>query len=171
MSLQARMSEGDRRLYNPGRDVAHNFQKVAEMVAGRLEDERWPELREVLDRESVNMDDLGEACGAYCTYIAWAADPEKGELSMQEALKESGFFDCKPAAQVAVLAMMGTCYAGMAFGGIREATVGGEGPLETIDEIMKHAERLKRYIGMPKWRRKIEDFKRRIGRAFQAFRS
>lgn len=170
MGLQARMSEGDRRLYNPGRDVAHNFKEVMEMVAGRLEDEKWPELAAVMKREDVDMDDLGAACGAYCTYLAWAADPEKQELSMVEALTETGWFKCKPGAQVAVMAMLGTCYAGIAYGGIREATIGGEGPLQDIAELMEHADRMKRFVGMPRWRRRWARRWLRLKRAFQAFR-
>jgi hypothetical protein len=170
VALQARMSEGDRRLYNPGRDVAHNFQEVMNLVAGRLEDEKWPELKEILDREEVDMDEVGEACGAYCRYITSAADEAKRELSMIDSMRASGFLDCKPAAQVAVLAMIGTCYAGIQFGGIREATIGGEGPLESIADVGKHAERLKNYVGKPRWRRKLSDLKRRIGHAFQTLR-
>jgi hypothetical protein len=164
------MSEGDRHLYNPGRDVAHNFQEVLEMVADRLEKQSWPELTEILAREEVDMDDLGEACGAYCTYIASAADPEKVMLPMVDAMRLSGFFDCKPAAQVAVLAMIGTCYAGIQFGGIREATVGGEGPLETIAEVAQHGARLQQYMGLPRWKRKLADYKRRIAESYRAFR-
>jgi hypothetical protein len=140
------------------------------LVAGRLEDEKWPELAEVLKRESVSMDDLGEACGAYCRYVASAADESKRDLSMIESMRASGFLDCKPAAQIAVLAMIGVCYAGIQFGGVREATVGGEGPLETIAEVAHHAERLKNYIGKPRWRRKLTDFRQRIVNAIQTLR-
>jgi len=114
MTLQARMTPNDQRLYNPSRDVAHNFQQVMELVAGRLEDQKWPELTEVLKREGVSMDDLGAACGCYCTYLASAAIEEKADKNtMQTSMMDSGFFKCKPAAQVAVLAMIGTCYAGI----------------------------------------------------------
>jgi len=170
MGLQARMSEGDRRLYNPSRDVAHNFKEVMELVAGRLEDHKWPELSEMLAREGVSMDEIGEACGCYCTYIASAANPDMIGVSMVESLRMSGFFECKPAAQVAVLAMIGTCYAGIQFGGIREASLGGEGPLETSAEVAQHGARLHNYIGMPRWQRKLEDFKRRIAEAYRSFR-
>jgi hypothetical protein len=162
MSLQARMSEGDRRLYNPSRDVAHNFKEVMDIVAGRLEDHKWPELADILGRERVSMDEVGEACGCYCTYLSSAANPDMIGVSMVESLKMSGFFECKPAAQVAVLAMIGTCYAGIQFGGIREASIGGEGPMETIAEVVEHAARLHKYTGMPRWRRRLEDFKRRL---------
>jgi hypothetical protein len=170
VALQARMSEGDRRLYNPGRDVAHNFKEVMTIVAERLETQAWPELAEVLKREDITMDDLGEACGCYCTYIASAIDEEKRGFSMIESLKASGFLDCKPAAQVAVMAMVGTAYAGIQFGGIREATIGGEGPLETIGEIKQHADRMSAYMGTPRWRRKLADLKRKIVGAVQSLR-
>jgi len=170
MGLQARMSEGDRRLYNPSRDVAHNFQEVMNLVAGRLEDQKWPELAEILDREGVDMDEIGEACGCYCTYLASAAEPDMAGISMVESIRMSGFFECLPAAQVAVLAMIGTCYAGIQFGGIREATMGGEGPMETIAEVAQHGARLHRYMGMPRWKRKLVDFKRRIVNAIKTFK-
>lgn len=171
MALNARMSEGDRRLYNPSRDVAHNFQDVMNLVAGRLEDHKWPELQEVLKREDVTMDQLGEACGAYCQYLAWAADTDKQDWSMTKAIQESGFFDCEDAAQVAVLAMIGTCYAGIQFGGIRECTVDGEGPLQTVGELMKYAEEFRRYQGMGRLRRRWVKFKMKIKAAWAAMRS
>ena len=37
MSLQAQLSKNDPRLYNPNRDVAHNFATVVTEVADRLE--------------------------------------------------------------------------------------------------------------------------------------
>jgi len=116
------------------------------------------------------MDQLGEACGAYCQYLAWAADEDKRDWSMTKAIQESGFFDCEDAAQVAVLAMIGTCYAGIQFGGIRECTVQGEGPLETIGDLMKHAEEFRRYQGMGRLRRRWVKFKMKIKAAWAAMR-
>lgn len=171
MGLNARMSADDRRLYNPSRDVAHNFQDVMNLVAGRLEDHAWPELHEILKREAVTMDQLGEACGAYCTYLASAADEDKQDWLMTKSIQESGFFDCEPAAQVAVLAMIGTCYAGIQFGGIRECTVDGEGPLQTIGDLMEHAKEFAAYQGMPRWKRKWVRFKMKIKAAWAAMRS
>lgn len=168
MTLQARMSSEDRRLYNPSRDVAHNFQQVMELVAGRLEDQSWPELEGILRREKVNMDDLGEACGAYCQYLASAAS--EPTLSMFDSLSKSGFFQCKPGAQVAVLAMIGTCYAGMHYAGIREATIANEGPMQTIGDLLKHAELFRKYVGMSRWKRWFVKWKARIHASFSALR-
>jgi len=160
MTIQARMSPEDKRLYNPSRDVAHNFQQVMTLVAERLEDAKWPELDELLKRENVSIDDLGEACGAYCTYIANGVNDPK--LSMFESLDKSGFFKCKPAAQVAVLAMIGSCYAGIQHVGIREATVNKDGPLQTVASLMQHAEEFRKYTGMSRWRRWFERMKLKL---------
>jgi hypothetical protein len=167
MTMQARMSADDRRLYNPSRDVAHNFKDVMELVAGRLEDKAWPELDALLARESITLDDLGEACGAYCRYLASAVD--EPTLPMHQSLDKSGFFNCKPAAQIAVMAMIGSCYAGIQFAGIREATIGGEGPLQTVGELLKHAEHFQKYAGMSRLQRRWERFKQRCQKMLNAF--
>lgn len=168
MSLQARMTANDQRLYNPSRDVAHNFQQVMRLVADRMEDHSWAELDEVLAREGITMDDLGEACGAYICYLTNAAHAP--DLPMEKSLEQCGFFNAKPAAQVAVLALIGTCYAGIHHVGIREATVGGEGPLQTVDELLVYAQRFRDYAGMSRTRRRWERLKRRIRTMVQAMK-
>lgn len=168
MTLQARMSADDRRLYNPARDVAHNFQEVMNLVAGRLEDHAWPELDGLLTRENINLDDLGEACGAYCRYLASAI--HEPTLPMGEALIKSGFLACKPAAQVAVMAMIGTCYAGIQHAGIREASVGGEGPLYTVENLLVHAERFRAQLGRSYWQRRWDRLKARFRAGWEALR-
>lgn len=168
MTLQARMSEGDRRLYNPSRDVAHNFKDVLQLVAARLEDSKWPELAVLLERENVSMDDLGEACACYCNYVAAGFnDPKK---SMQDGLVSSGFFECKPAAQVAVMAMIGVCYAGIQHVGIREATVGGEGPLMSVEDLLDSADDLLKYIGQPRWKRLLHGLKAKAAKIIKAIK-
>ena len=162
------MTANDQRLYNPGGDVAHNFQQVMELVAGRREDASWTELSEVLEREGITIDDLGEACGAYCTYLANTV--KTPNQTMYDSLDQCGFFKTKPAAQVAVLAMIGTCYAGIQYTGIREATIGGEGPLQTVDELMVYAQRFRDYAGMSRTRRRWERLKRRMRKAVQALK-
>lgn len=151
MSMQARMSANDPRLYNPARDVAHNFHEVAKLVAERLEDGVWPELAQLLGREGITLDALGEACGAYCNYIGSAA--YHPEWKMEEALAISGFLNCLPAAQVAVLAMYGVCYAGIQFAGVREATVADSGPLHDVAELIAVADRLRHSLRRSWWSR------------------
>jgi hypothetical protein len=168
MTLQARMSPNDRRLYNPARDVAHNFKEVLMLVADRLEDAQWPELQALLDSQGVSLDDLGEACGAYCQFVAFATTDS--ETSMLESLEHSGFLKAKPAAQVAVMAMLGTCYSGIQYTGIREATVGGEGPALSVKDLLVSAHLLKTYMGLPRWRRKLIRWQHRLMRVIRAFK-
>lgn len=168
MTMQARMSSSDNRLYNPNRDVAHNFFDVLHLVAARLEDGTWPELDGLMWRENVSMDDLGESCACFCKYIA--SSKEYPNRSMHESLTECKFFETKPAAQVAVLASIGVCYAGIMHAGIREATVASEGPLMTVSEFMKYAEEFRRYARMPRWRRKLGHLKTKFYNALKSFK-
>lgn len=168
MTMQARMSSSDNRLYNPSRDVAHNFLEVLHLVAARLEDGTWPELDKLLWRENVSIDDLGESCACFCKYIA--SSKEHPNRSMHDSLMECKFFETKPAAQVAVLASIGVCYAGIMHAGIREATVASEGPLMTVSEFMKYAEEFRKYARMSKWRRKLEHLKTKFYNALNSFK-
>jgi len=168
MSLQARMTSNDARLYSPARDVAHNFQEVMNLVAARLEDHVWPELDGLLLREGITIDDLGDACGKYCTYLASAV--QTPNLSMIKSLNNSEFLECKPAAQVAVMAMIGTCYAGIQHAGIREASVGGDGPMHTVKELLVHAERFRAQVGKSRWRRKLDRLQLQCKAVWEAIR-
>lgn len=168
MSLQARMTANDPRLYNPSRDVAHNFAEIVGLVASRLEDCAWPELNGVLRRERITMDDLGEACGAFCEYLASAA--KEPQLSLEDGLRKYRFLKCKPAAQVAVMAMLGACYTGVAHAGIREATVGSEGPMYTVADLLVYAAKFQAQLGQSRWRRRWERFKEKCRAGLAALR-
>jgi hypothetical protein len=93
---------------------------------------------------------------------------------MHDSIEASGFFACKPAAQVAVLAMIGTAYAGIQFAGVRDASisVGGkvDGPLASLEQLLEYADRFRRYAGMSRWQRRLLHLRSRITNAFAAFR-
>lgn len=170
MSLQARMSKGDDRLYNPGRDVAHNFKEVMETVAARLEStDQWFELAAILKQNKITDNDLGEACAAYCRYLVSAV--ESPQTPMAKAIEQAGFFNTKPAAQVAVMAMIGTVYAGIQHVGVREATMGGVGPMHDALTLVKEAESLLEYMRYPRWRRKLLKFFNKLKTALTSFRT
>lgn len=155
MSMQMRMSQGDARLYSVDRDVAHNFSAVMTTVMNRLSAEDWPELNEVLRREKVTLDDLDQACNCFVLYMVASVDKSLKDLSMIDHIRNSGFLECKPAAQVAVMAMFGISYAGIQFLGLREATVPGEEPLMNVAELVKQSEKLYRYMRMSRWQRHL----------------
>jgi hypothetical protein len=164
------MSADDQRLYNPGRDVAHNFKSVMETVADRLEKvNTWKELDVILKQEKISDADLGEACAAYCRYLVAAADD--ASPPMWVALEAAGFFKTKGAAQVAVMAMIGTVYCGMHHVGVQEATLGGVGPLLSERELVQRSIDLLDYMRYPRWRRKLKRLSQRISNAFRAMKS
>ena len=156
MTLQARLSEGDPRLYNPSRDIAHNFKSVMELVADRMEDGTWPELNKHLKDNEITMDDLGEACGAYCKYVGLSV--ESKETTMKSALTDAGWFECKPLAQMAVLSLMGTVIAGIHFKGVREATFDDGGPAHTVPELIATGDKCITLMRTPRWKRRLSAF-------------
>ena len=153
MGLQARMSENDPRLYNSYRDVAHNFGDVVREVAGRLEDERWPALAEYLKSKGITEDELGEACKSLCVFVQ--APPVKGE-TMQSSLEAAGWWKLKEPAQVAVCSLIGTVIMGMAWAGIREATMGGKGPAMNYQDLRDRGSQCAKLISTPLWRRRLD---------------
>jgi hypothetical protein len=165
-SIQARMSKEDPRLYNVNRDVAHNFERVAQLVAGRLEDELWPELSDILKREGVNQEDLGEACQAFIKFVATGFEDPKADMAM--ALDRCGWMKVKPGAQVAVMACLGTVIIGMHHAGVREATLGGEGPAMTLKQLTDYGEQSSKLITQGRWARRWRRWTSRIRAAFSA---
>lgn len=125
--IQARMSATDPRLYNPGRDVAHCFKAVVLEVANRLENARWAPVREYLADRAVSDEALGAACEAFTLFVATSV-ADKDE-TMEECLRRVGWFAVPEAAQVAYMAYLGTVMSGLFYSGVREATLGGEGPV------------------------------------------
>jgi hypothetical protein len=165
-NIQARMTEHDPRLYNVNRDVAHNFERVATMVAGRLEDELWPDLADICKREGCTMDDLGAACQAFCKFVGTSA--EDPQADMQIALERCGWFGVHPAAQVAVMSCLGTVILGMHFSGVREATLAGEGPAMGLAKLASYGEQSAKLITEGRWKRRRRRILLRLRRAWSA---
>lgn len=170
MGIQARMSEGDSRLYNPCRDVGHNFQFVIEATADRLGDgaRAWPELALILHERGIADEETGQACQALCRFVLGTLDDHKE--TMQGSLLRSGWFDCRPEAQVACLATLGTVILGMHWSGVREATLGGSGPVQTYKDLAAAGERCARLLAMRPWQRRWFRLKTWLGRVGRALR-
>ena len=168
MPLQARFQEHDPRLYNVNRDLAHNFKELRELTAARLEDGTWPELDEFLNKNEVTLDDLGEACASFCTYVASAATDK--QATMLEGLTNSGWFECKVGAQAGYLAVLGTVLAGVAHRGIREATLDDDGPALKVGDLVAAGDECLRAIRTSRWRRFCFSVKKRISGVVSAIR-
>lgn len=167
MSMQARMSADDQRLYNANRDVAHCFATAVTVVAARLEDAQWPAIEEYLKANGVSDDELGEACAAFIRFIQGSSDNPKEKMA--DVLCRAGWMDVHDVAQVAYMATLGTVMAGIFFHGVREATVTGfEGPLAKLGDLQAAGSRASKLLSMPRWKRplvKLAAASRRIANA------
>ncbi len=165
MSLQARMSESDQRLYNPNRDVAHCFGDMVREVAARLEDERWPIVKDVLEKYNVTQDQLGQACEAFCNFVSSSMDTPKER--MNEALARCGWFNVPDSAQLAYMAYLGTVVSGYFYAGIREATLDGVGPAQSLKDLRDAGSRSAKAMTRSVLARKLHAVRDRFSRAFR----
>lgn len=151
MGLQARMSEHDDRLYSPARDVAHCFADVMREAAARLEDERWAALAALLKKEGVTQEELGAACQAACLFVASAVDSPKEKMG--ECLARCGFWKVPEAANIGLMAIVGTVMMGYFWGGAHEATMGGKGPCLKAQDLRALGAQCHEAMTAPRWRR------------------
>ena len=159
------MSESDPRLYNVNRDVAHNFKEVMTHVFGRLQNRLWPELDALLEKEVVTDEEVGAAFDALCKFIGNAQ--EEMQVDFKEAMTRAGWFSCRPEAQVAVMAILGTVILGYHWAGVREATLGGEGPAMRLQDLVKHGDAVAKFLAMPRWRRRLSLWLTRLRRTMR----
>lgn len=170
MSLQARASQWDHRLYNVNRDVAHCFGDVCREAAARLEDQDWPFLKDVCARYEITQDQLGEACRAFLEFVATATE-HREERRPALALARVGWLDLPDAAQFAFLAILGTVMMGYFWTGVHEATLGGEGPCRTLGDLRDAGRLTAEALMLPRWRRRLVRWRQRAGAALGALRA
>lgn len=164
--LQARMSQGDNRLYNVNRDVAHNFDFVIQEVAKCVEEERWPALTKLARDAHLTDECLGRCCAALCKFVAVQADNPKE--SMAQCLERCGFLDLPETARVIVMAYLGNITLGIHHRGVREATLNGQGPADTYKKLRWHGRQLVLLMRMSRTRRWLYRFRQRLRRAWRA---
>lgn len=165
--LQARMTEGDPRLYNVNRDLAHNFDQVILATASRIEAATWKDLHDIARASGVSDEDLGKACQCLCRFILAQSDDKKE--SMAGCLARCGFLDLHPAARVVVTSYLGTVVLGMHWAGVHEATMGGIGPVLTYQDLRWYGVRCVKLMQMPPWRRTLYKLRARWRRAWRNF--
>lgn len=165
-SLQARMSQGDNRLYSVNRDIAHNFDFVVQEVARCVEEGRWPALTALAAAHKVADETLGKCCQALCRFVGVQADNPKE--SMAACLARCGFLDLPEAARVVVMAYLGTVTLGIHHRGVREATLNGAGPADTYKRLRWHGRRMVLLMRMSRTRRWLYRLRERLRRAWRA---
>lgn len=168
MSIQARMSENDPRLYNPSRDLAHCFGHIMTATAQRLEAGNWSVVAQVLKEKGVTEAELGRACQAVCRFVLTSVDDPKE--SMAAVLRRVGWFDLAPVAQMGLMAVFGSVVLGMSFVGFREATLGGSGPVQTYQDLERAGAECASMLLVGRWRRCWQRFRARLARVWRALR-
>lgn len=169
MSINARMSPQDPRLYNVNRDLAHNFEFIINNVALCIEQGRWGALTRLAREHGVTDAELGKACSILCVFVAVQADNPKE--SMAACLARCGFLDLNEISRVIVMAYLGNIVLGIHHNGVREATLGGVGPAQTYKQLAQAGANLTLIMDMPRWKRRWYKFKQRAQRAWTAFNS
>ncbi len=165
MSLNARMTQGDNRLYNVNRDVAHNFDFIIQEVAKCVEEERWPALTEIARKAQITDVALGMAVAALCKFVYVQADYPKE--SMASCLERCGWLSLPESARVVAMAYLGTITLGTHFAGVREATLGGVGPALTYKKLRWHGRQLVLLMQLPRWKRWFYRLRQRLRRAWR----
>lgn len=167
MSLQARMTQGDQRLYNVNRDVAHNFDFVIQEVAKAVETGRWEALTTLAKAHQITDEQLGLACSALCKFIGVQADNPKE--SMAACLARCGWLDLPEQARMVVMCYLGMVTLGIHHAGVREATLEGVGPALTYKKLRWWGMKFSLLQKMPRWKRRLYRLKERCRRAWRSF--
>lgn len=169
MSLQARMSQGDDRLYNVNRDVAHNFGFVMLEVAKAIEEERLSSLAKIAKDYNVDDETIGKCMQSLLKFVAVQAEDPKE--SMACCLARCGFLDLPEMARVVVMAYLGVVTLGIHHRGVREATMGGHGPADTYKKLVGHGRKLSLLMKISKFRRRMYRWKEKIRHAWRTLMS
>ena len=166
--LQARMSQGDPRLYNPNRDVAHCFGQVMDELNERIQHEKWEALRKICRENGVGPRELAAAVAALDLFVAQAVELPKEKMG--ECLERAGFWKVPEAANIAVSALLGSIMIGMFFVGARMTTINGEGPCDDLQHLRQAGAECCREMAKPRWRRCLDRALGRFSRIWRAIK-
>lgn len=167
MTIQARMSKDDSRLYDVNRDVAHNFESVITEVCKAIDTRRYLPVHELADAAGVTDEMLGKACQSLCLFMAVQAD--NPDETMPQCLERSGFFKVHPIARVVVMTYVGQVILGYHWRGVRDATLGGVGPAKELKKMRWYGREIGLLMKMPRWQRWLYQLRRRARKAYRAF--
>jgi hypothetical protein len=165
MSVNARMSQSDQRLYSPNRDLAHCFGDVMKEVAASCEDGKWDALVDLARANKVTDEQVGEGCAALLYFIYSQSDQRE---SMAQGLARCGFLDLDPVVRVILMAHLGKVILGMHWAGVKEATLGGVGPAQTYRDLRFAGRHCARLMEMPRWKRRARLWWYRVKQAWAA---
>lgn len=154
--------------YAPARDVANIFPFVCKLVALRLEQQPWEEVRRVCAERGVSDTQLGEAIAAFARFCVIAHEDPREDMAT--ALRRAKWFDCHPTAQLAVMCYLGQVLAGVFFSGIRDAMSLGDPVRTDVAQLLTYAKRSVLLLSLPRWKRALLRWRWPFRRWFGRFR-
>jgi hypothetical protein len=166
MSIQARMTPGDNRLYNPSRDLAHNFGAIVLEAAKSASSGRWPAITKLAKEKEIPDEILGKAFEIVTKFIGRQADDPKE--SMHSCLARCGWLELPEYARVCVVAYIGLITIGMQHAGVREASIQGNGPAMGYKRLRWHGRKFALLMKMGWIRRSLYKLRARLRKAFRA---
>lgn len=123
MSLQIIPRQGDMPI-SAARDLRYCYPQVLRVVVQNFNERKWPELMALTEEHGI---DFGQLCDAMSSYETFLVDSCKyPEDDMHQCLVRAGWFEHRPAAQIAIMAMLGITMTGQLFYSVRETTEAGK---------------------------------------------
>lgn len=128
--------------YNPNRDIAYCVPSLITAAVWGLRKENWePWIKPYIDQSHVTEADIAAAIEKYA--LALRAMRMDARISTpKEALEQSGFLACPPAAVVVVMAKIGQIMTGAFFNAIKDVTYIGDGSRKDIEQMVEEAEQV-----------------------------
>lgn len=125
--IQSRKEGGDGRWHSPDRDLAYAWPCLVRAALDQLATENWkPWFAEYFKFAGLTNDDIGAAAEAYGKFFQFVCNREVD--NPRQALERAGWFELKPAAQVALFMKLGQVTTMAFFSSIRDVTPEGEDP-------------------------------------------
>lgn len=164
MSIQARMTQNDPRLYSPARDFAHCFDYVIRETLKRAAADGWVATRPLTAAMASPTGELAKAGEAVARFVGSASLPED---TMESSLRKSGFLAVDPPAQAFLCAHLGAVILGLHWAGVREASFGGYNPALTYQTLAAEGEKFAKLLAAGPVRRALLTARYRIRGLFR----
>lgn len=129
--MEVRGLDGTR--FSPSRDLRYAYQSAIKAVGIHFDSRMWEDLMAYAMGEGLSYDDLVDTMDALLRFLNSSVD--NAQESMHEVLQRSGWLDQPPAAQIALMAMLGRVVLGQYFDALRSTTETGERP-EGLDAVI-----------------------------------
>lgn len=144
--LQARLADNTP-WYSANRDLSHCFKFILGELARRVSKDPWPAAAKILADAGVPPEKQGEAISALVRFTAGCTRNN----NMLGQLEESGWFELPEEVHLAILGTIGQIVLGIAWSGMKEATIGGAGPAKDMKTLFSEGRRATLQLRAGRW--------------------